>query len=65
MQAKDLEDAPRNTSLIDLRDPLLDTKREQFLFQLNKDVHLKWHVDTDSTKDNDVIGGVLQSDRPV
>lgn len=38
-------------SLMDLRDPILDTKREQFLFQLSKEVNLKWHDSTMSGGD--------------
>jgi hypothetical protein len=44
MQTSDsVEETTASYSLMDLRDPLLDTKREQFLFQTGKDVHLKWH----------------------
>ncbi len=42
MQTSDTLEASSNYSLIDLRDPLLDPKREQFLFQSGKEVNLKW-----------------------
>jgi hypothetical protein len=38
-----VEETAASYSLIDLRDPLLYTKREQFLYQTSKDVHIKWH----------------------
>lgn len=47
MQTSDsVEETTAGYSLIDLRDPLLDTKREQFMFQIGKEVHLKWHDTT-------------------
>jgi len=38
-----VEETAASYSLMDLRDPMLNTKHEQFLFQIGKEVHLKWH----------------------
>jgi hypothetical protein len=47
MQTKvQVELLPKNTSLLDLKSFILDTKREQYLFQSAKDVVLKWHEHT-------------------
>lgn len=44
MQTSDsVEETAASYSLMDLRDPLLDTKHEHFLYQLNKEVHIKFH----------------------
>ena len=66
MNSADQLEAPRNTSLIDLKTPLLDTKREQFMYQSGKEVHLNWH---DSSSNNfpdasiNVTKEHIQSDR--
>lgn len=60
-----VEETAASYSLIDLRDPLLDTKREQFLFQIGKDVHLKWHSPNQGEGDMSVIPHTLQSDKNV
>lgn len=52
-------------SLMDLRDPLLDTKHEQFLYQLGKEVHLKRHDHNMIGGDNSIIPHTLQSDKNV
>eukprot|EP00347_Sterkiella_histriomuscorum_P005175 403357608 len=65
MQTRDLQEGPRTSSLIDLRDPILDTKREQYLFQTGKEVNLKWHDGTVGATDSNVAAANLQSDRPV
>ena len=44
MQTSDsVEETAASYSLMDLRDPLLDTKHEHFLYQLGKEVHIKFH----------------------
>lgn len=43
MQTSDQFESSNGQSLMDLRDPLQDTRREQFFFQLGKEVNLKWH----------------------
>ena len=60
-----VEEAAASYSLIDLRDPLLDTKREQFLFQIGKDVHLKWQSSNQGEGEMSVIPHTLQSDKNV
>ncbi len=66
MQTSDsVEETTASYSLMDLRDPLLDTKREQFLFQTGKDVHLKWHETSQMGQDTNVTQSHLQSDKSV
>lgn len=66
MQTSDsVEEATASYSLMDLRDPILDTKREQFLFQLGKDVHIKWHDTTAMGGDQNVTNNSIQSDKTV
>ena len=65
MHTRDEMETASAYSLIDLRSPLLDTKREQFLFQQGKDVHLKWHDNNPTQPDSDLIDELIQSDKPV
>jgi len=65
MQTSDaVEETTAGYSLIDLRDPLLDTKREQFMFQIGKEVHLKWHDTTMTGVDQSVVSPI-SSDKSV
>lgn len=57
MQTSDSIEETSGASLMDLRDPLLDTKREQFLFQIGKDIHLKWHETSATGGDQSVVPG--------
>jgi len=60
-----VEETAASYSLMDLRDPLLDTKREQFLFQIGKEVHIKWNSINPGEGDQSTIPGTLQSDKNV
>lgn len=44
MQAKDEVEMPKQTTLIELKAHIRDTKKEQFLVQSGKDVYLKVHT---------------------
>ena len=67
MQTSDsVDETTASYSLMDLRYPLLDTKREQFLFQIGKEVHVKWHDNTQMGADQSVTpSGPLLSDKNV
>lgn len=60
-----IEETTASYSLMDLRDPLLDTKREQFLFQIGKEVHLKWHDSAAMAGDQSVTSTAVNSDKTV
>jgi translation initiation factor 3 subunit B len=67
MQTSDsVEETASSYSLMDLRDPLLDTKHEHFLYQLGKDVHIKFHdANLTSPAECSLIPHTLQSDKNV
>lgn len=66
MQTSDsVEETAASYSLMDLRDPLLDTKHEHFLYQLGKEVHIKFHDPNQSIGDSSLIPHTLQSDKNV
>jgi hypothetical protein len=54
-----VEDTAASYSLMDLRDPLLDTKHEHFLYQLGKEAHLKIHDHNMVGADNSIIPQTL------
>jgi uncharacterized protein with WD repeat len=65
LTSESVEETAASYSLMDLRDPLLDTKHEQFLYQLGKEVHLKRHDHNMVGGDNRIIPHTLQSDKNV
>jgi hypothetical protein len=54
-----VEETTASHSLMDLRAPMLDTRREQFLFQISKEVHLKWHETAAMAGDQSVVKNTL------
>lgn len=54
-----VEETAASYSLMDLRDPLLDTKHEHFLYQVGKEVHIKFHDPNQASADSSIIPHTL------